>query len=344
MALDAEPKSVEKTRGMPEDFNQVLNLDNWSLDETLYEGGYYPEGSRDKMILISPVTAVDPFRPGWRYLFKKSRRWAPWQFWVEIMACRIGQIMQVPVPPAFPGFRTAPEPGEDPYGAVIEWFYSEKETYAMGALFLRGVIPDYDWKTGKQQNLMSILNLPLWANEINRRKVLAHWANVLTFDAVIGNTDRQPENWGVIVPSQEECSKNDSETINLRLSPAFDNGTGMGWEQLEENLYRFDDPAEVTRYLTNPKKARHHMKWAMDDAAPIGFFQFIAKLCAEYPWTREIVMNRLEFDEQTVRSKLEPLTMIPIAERWRLTNKRLEFTVSLVLRRRELLLEALGCK
>jgi hypothetical protein len=53
------------------------------------------------------------------------------------------------------------------------------------------------------------------------------WAKALTFDALIGNTDRHQDNWGIIITRQTEAP---NKIKKMRISPVFDNGTSMGHE------------------------------------------------------------------------------------------------------------------
>ncbi len=326
---------------MREDWNNIICIDHWDPDESSYESGLYPEGSREKAVYFSPADVKPlPLKPKWRYLFKKSRAWAPWQFWMEIMAYRIGQIMGVQVPPAYVGLSKKESPGQETYGALIEWFYSEDELYIEGSRLISPLIPGFDHKTGKQHNLRTILNhllkKPSDSNKIFR-KMLEHWAKVLAFDTIIGNTDRHPENWGIIIPR-----KPSGKTIPVRLSPAFDNGTAMSYEQPEEHFARFDNEQYATRYLTHPQKARHHMRWSLDDCGNMNFFDFMCRFVSEYPKTKASIVRMLQFTYDDLRDCLEPLTDIVIDERSRLTKPRLDFTLKLIMRRTTLLREAMG--
>lgn len=329
---------------MPEDFNEIICIDHWRPDESAYENGYYPEGTRDKAVYFSPDDAGDsPLRPNWRYLFKQSRSWAPWQFWMEIIAYRIGQVMGVPVPPAYVGVSNKEHPGQAIYGALIEWFYPEDARYVEGALFLNLLMPDFDYKTGKQHNLLMVLNpIPPMGNEDSefRQGVLKHWAVVLTFDTVIGNVDRHPANWGFIFPHLEQLTDH-SIGLEVGLSPAFDNGTALSWGELERNFAKFDDKTYLRRYLTHPKKARHHMRWSLENQEDINFFDFMRRFVREYPETKELIVSKLQFTEDDIRNRIEPLAAIPRASESGLTENRIEFTLKMVMERTALLRDAL---
>ena len=331
---------------MSEDWNEIVCIDDWRPDESAYDDGYYPEGTRAKAVYFSPDdTVASPLHPRWRYLFKKSRSWAPWQFWMEIIAYRIGQIMGVPVPPAYVGVSNKEQPSQATYGALIEWFYSEDARYVEGALFLLNTISDFDYKTGRQHNLQTILDILPYFERIDKEKLrrshVQYWAGVFTFDTVIGNVDRHPANWGLIFPHPEQL-EDSSDNLDIVTSPAFDNGTALSWEQPEENFAKFNDRAYLLRYLTRPQKARHHMSWSLDTLDEnINFFDFMRRFVSEYPETKELIMSKLQFTEDDIRNRIEPLAAIPAAAESGLTQKRLEFTLRLVMERTALLRDAL---
>lgn len=82
------------------DFNHIISIDDWQKEET-YDG-IYPKGAREKTAYFSPESPVSSvLKPNHQYLFKKSNHRYPWQFWMEIIAFRVGQLMGITVPPAY---------------------------------------------------------------------------------------------------------------------------------------------------------------------------------------------------------------------------------------------------
>jgi hypothetical protein len=323
------------------DWNEIICIDGWAPDESAYDDGYYPEGTRAKAVYFSPDDVGDsPLRPNWRYLFKQSRSWAPWQFWMEIIAYRIGQVMGVRVPHAYAGVSHTEQPGQPIYGALIEWFYPEDAKYVEGANLLGPFMPDFDYKTGKPHNLKSILSVLPHANR-DDEDIRRFWANVLTFDTVIGNVDRHPANWGFTFTKPEQ-HPDGSLHLEFKVAPAFDNGTALSWEQSEENFAKFDDKNYLNRYLTRPQKARHHMSWSLDTLDEnINFFDFMRRFVSEYPETKESIISKLQFTENDIRERIGPLADIPNAADSGLTENRIEFTLKMVMERTALLRETL---
>ena len=322
--------------------NAIICIDRWEPDESLYENGYYPEGAREKAVYLSPGNVAGlPIRPRWRYLFKKSRTWAPWQFWMEVIAYRLGQVIGVPVPPAYVGLSNLEKRGQAVHGALIEWFYGDDKLYVEGSRLISPQVPAFDYKQGRPHDLLTVLEIPLLAigpdGKSNRRGLVRHWAKVLAFDTLIGNVDRHPDNWGILLPRDAPDG-----SVRVSLSPAFDNGTAMSYEQPEARFERFNDPGYLDRYLARPRKARHHMGWSPTESGDMSFFEFMRRFVSEFPWASADVLACADFAARDLLAVAEPLAAIRVAGDSRLTRRRLDFTVKLIMRRRERLLSALG--
>ncbi|RYG85650.1 MAG: hypothetical protein EON59_11765 [Alphaproteobacteria bacterium] len=113
------------------------------------------------------------------------------------------------------------------------------ERFVHGVEYMKRLIPDFDVKSGKQHNIRTVLSL---LNAIRgHRKMpspILHWGRTFAFDALIGNTDRHQENWGLLW-------SNAGGQMRVRFSPAFDNGTSLGHEQTEAALAKFHDTDSV---------------------------------------------------------------------------------------------------
>jgi hypothetical protein len=232
--------------------DKPIIIDDWLRDDT-YEG-VYPKGARDKSAYFSPETVDESYLKGnYRYLFKLSRSWCPWQFWGEIIAFRLGLIIGVEVPPAHIGLNNKYNPGEATYAALIEWFYDDKKDfYVEGGQFMVAWVKDYDRQKGTQHNFLTIANFFKALPEFRK-----HWAGVFTLDCLTGNTDRHQDNWGLILKGARPTPTKEMTTC---FSPAFDNGTALGYEVVEKNIDKYKDKKKLEKYLTNPRRARHHMR------------------------------------------------------------------------------------
>ena len=326
--------------------NEIINIGQWERVERY--GLVYPEGTREKSVYRSPDGSLrHSLKPSHNYLFKKSRRNFPWQFYIEIIAYRVGQIMGVPVPPAYMAMNTKELPERTLYAALIEWFYDDdREDYFDGGKIIGPHIENFDYKKGRQHNLKTIFE-QVETSE-HSEEIIRLFSAMLTFDTVIGNTDRHQENWGVVYDFRLTRHGDDAHPFRtpygwMRVSPAFDNGTSMLYNILEDNFHKFDDQEYRLRCLTKisaKRKPMHHMKWSLEENSPLNFYEFMRRMASEYPFTKSVMLGCLEFSREQVETACQGLLGL-VAGVEELTEQRLVFTIDNIMERRNLLLEAL---
>jgi hypothetical protein len=275
--------------------DQPVDVSDWHADD---EFGIYPEGARDKALLYSPEPAPYGFLyPNHRYLFKLSFRRYPEQFWAEIVAYRIGCMMRVAVPPAFAAYDS--QTGD--CGALIEWFLGypgePDERYVPGGDIMTSMIKDFDRKRGIQHNLDAIERYfeRLFARGSLQGDWRGYWCDMLLFDAIIGNTDRHQDNWGLLWRSNSDA----------RLAPVFDNGTSLGHEIVAHKMEGFADRERLAGYI---QRGTHHLRWHATDTRPVQHADLIAGLLTRHPYLHARVESRLgAFDSAVLAATLQQM-------------------------------------
>ena len=97
----------------------AIDVADWQLDDLFSS---YPEGARSKNAFFAPEPVpFDFIKAGRRYMFKKSVKRYPDQYWGEVVAYQVGDMLGVTVPPAYAAFNS--KNGQS--GALIEWFYED---------------------------------------------------------------------------------------------------------------------------------------------------------------------------------------------------------------------------
>lgn len=136
---------------------------------------------------------------------------------------------------------------------------------------MQALIPDYDRERGTQHNFQTVIeickNLELAGNL--KPGWMCYWAEVFLFDALIGNTDRHQDNWGILI------DLDDSDPISTRLAPIFDNGTSLGHERFVVQVEKWNND-RFNRYVA---KGHHHMKWTLSDPTGCNHFEMIKNIC-----------------------------------------------------------------
>ncbi len=312
--------------------DQVVDISDWELDEE--SGEAFPEGSREKKLCRAPNNETCDFIiPNHRYLFKESSHRYPEQFWAEIIAYKIGILIGVEVPPAF----VAIDKEANKTGALIEWFInypgSKPEVKIPGVSYMQLLIKDYDIKKGEQHNFQSIkaLHLALRRRHSWGINWLEYWAKTLTFDTLIGNTDRHQDNWGIIWEYE-----NNSVTLS-RMTPVFDNGTSMGHEIVQKKFKDFNKEEKIRKYVL---KGCHHMKWALDDQTNLNQVDFLQRLITEHSETRDIVAVLMKFDISKLENDIMELTKFKVP--CPLSSERAKFIINLLGFRKKRIMSILG--
>lgn len=230
----------------------ILDVSNWEMDQDF---GVFPAGARAKYALLAPDACEFEFLvPGRRYLLKRSQKRYPDQFWGEIIAYRVGQLLGFDTPATFVAY----DRRSGVVGALVQWFYDDQsERFVPAGDFLHIIKPSFDRKLGKAHNLldnMAVARILSMSKQGGLKGVdwRNWWADALAFDALIGNTDRHQENWGFILsPSLGK----------MRFAPLFDNGTSLGQDRFPHLVCNWSE-VQLDQYL---HKGRSHATWNPGD-------------------------------------------------------------------------------
>jgi hypothetical protein len=304
----------------------IIDAVHWEADA---EFGVFPQGARAKEAVFSPARGNDPcIVPKKRYLFKRSKRSYPDQFWGEVVAYRVGCCMGLAVPPAFGAYNS----GTMHSAALIEWFYEEPERFVHAGDYLQRIIPNFDRTKGTQHNLA---DAQLLFRLFTSGKILqGNWrqwlADMFLFDAVIGNTDRHQDNWGIIFkphPAEGETP--------ARIAPLFDNGTSLGHERFVHRVAGWGDE-DIDRYIA--RGCPHMGKTRADGSSSCSHDEMIGHVLNMWPDTCAILIQRLHLLEAGLPTLLDDIVAIegPV----KFTLERAQF-INRLLSRRLTLLRAL---
>ncbi|WP_186184500.1 HipA domain-containing protein [Burkholderia gladioli] len=274
---------------------EIIDVVHWETDA---EFGVFPQGARAKEAVFAPAdTGHDPLRPGHRYLFKRSKKAYPDQFWGEIVAYRVGSAMGLEVPPAFAAFNS----GTQYSAALIEWFYVHPARFVHAGDYFQRIIPEFDRTRGRQHNLVDTRRiLRTFHHGQFLRSDWRQWiTDMFVFDSVIGNTDRHQDNWGLIFYLDPHTSKGAA-----RLAPLFDNGTSLGHEMFPERIAGWRDE-NFQKYID---RGRHHMSAARgEECLSTPHRTMVQNVINEWPETRLVAHQRLALLAQALPDMLTDL-------------------------------------
>jgi hypothetical protein len=305
----------------------AIDVVAWPVDEINF---YYPEGARSKNAIFPPERVDLPFIiANRRYLYKRSDKRYPDQFWGEVVAYQVGCILGVNVPPAFAAYNST----DGDCGALIEWFYEDgKAAFIPGGLYMQRMIKDFDRKRGQQHNFGSIQVLGRLFSRSDRFDGSWEdgWADACLFDALIGNTDRHQDNWGCLHSGRPGAQR-------ITFAPLFDNGTSLGHERFVDRIAGWKDE----NYLKYVMKGTHHLRWERDDLESCGHIDMLTRLSGDSPNVRARMQQKIRnFDMQLLVDILERLCALQLSIE--LTQGRKKLYIKLIDIRRNAIEAALS--
>lgn len=274
----------------------MIDTSAWEIDlDTPTMPGTHP-----KTLLVCPDGLPPPLKAHHRYLLKQPNRRAREQIWSEVLAREVGQLANVEVP-----FCCIARGRDGKLGVLIELFTFEKNLPARrlehGADLLIGLYSDHNRL--RPHSLRSNIEL---AQTVGVADAVLWWAKTIAFDALIGNTDRHPGNWGIL----SELTA--PEGLYFRLAPAFDNGTSFGYEMADDKAAQMVAiPGAVARYV---ERGRHDCSWDAAPDKPTNHFELCQKIITEFRGTSAAMRDVIRFEMRDVAAAISALRKEGLSE------------------------------
>ena len=167
-------------------------------------------------------------------------------------------------------------------GSISLSFVEKGESLVHGNEILAGQILGYDrLKKAKQSDhtLDNIANavekmMPTW-----HHLVLRDLAWYPTLDALIGNTDRHHENWGLLT---QDVDTDQGTTMQVRLAPSFDHASSLGRELRDEKAAAILATGGTEAYI---RRGHGGIYWQPTDprgANPLGLIELAVSKYPDY--------------------------------------------------------------
>ncbi len=170
-------------------------------------------------------------------VIEKSGALAPTgEDWAEKVAAEIAHLMNIPAATV----ELAEFEGR--WGCASLNFTSPAQQLMHGNEVMAGYLKGYDPEMRFQQSSHTVENIikairAMFPKANEHRTVLRQLASYLVLDALIGNTDRHHENWGLlwqVLVNIDEVSEAVRLEKQYDIAPSFDHASSLGRELLDE--------------------------------------------------------------------------------------------------------------
>ena len=297
---------------------------------------YTTGGTREKCWLINSKTYTLYF---FKVSIKKGDKDYPTEFWMEIIASKIGAMLGLNILDYNIAKRM------DKVGCISKHMVAENEGYALVELMyiLAGFSDNYNPETDKDKFTVDFVYNALQA--IGLEKYIKEFIDVLVFDCIIGNQDRHQENWGLISPQEakKHIPKETNHTGNIKLywvgskvAPVYDSGSSLGREKDEITIGQMlTDDAQTDAYIN-----RYKPEIRIEEGRKITYMEML-KYLLQHPTYGALTRKSIEtfirnYDADMVAQIVMDIdNNLPpdLKKTYGLSTSRKEFVINLINRR-----------
>lgn len=166
-------------------------------------------GSRSKQIVVHPESEDEYFFKGSKELKSGEIRY-PTEFWSEIASSKIGQALGFNILDYNIGYNAN---GKQKIGCLSKSMVNKSiNKLTEGKVYLTGYNSSYNPETHKKHYTFQFIKDTL--HHFSYENYIKNLIEIIIFDAIIGNSDRHQENWGIITNFEQTINDIDKEIKN----------------------------------------------------------------------------------------------------------------------------------
>ena len=223
---------------------------------------------------------------GENWLFKEARE-NTGEDWSEKVASEIAALLELPT------HHTELANWQGRPGSAVRSFLAAKSTVLVhGNELLGGLIANYDKDKQRGQsdhtfdNIVNVIE-KLFPVDKARREAAFAMVGYLVFDALVGNTDRHHQNWGVILEMGLEGRE---PSFSFKLAPTFDHASSLGRELTDDSRKRRLQENGIERYIRNGRGGIFLRSDAGHGLSPLLVAQMLAQQFPDFfrPWQSRV--------------------------------------------------------
>ena len=255
-----------------------------------------------RIVDVKPEWIVDPEAMGTRtkFWYRDPDQQINWLFkhprpntgehWAEKIAAEVASVIGIE------HAKVELARFQDERGSVTESFATEGRTLYHGNQMLEVTVEGYNPDDRKfHQSHHTLANIWKVIDKVvvepeDARQVKHTIAEYTVLDALIGNTDRHHENWGVL------AQRKDDEWIGF-VAPSFDHASSLGRELLDTRRDRLLAENRVGDYV---KKGRGAIYWSKDERRGPSPLELVRRAARDYPESFRQTVLKLEGIDESV--------------------------------------------
>lgn len=237
---------------------------------------------------------------GENWLFKEARE-NTGEDWAEKIASEIALLLGLPT------HQSELAIWEGKRGCAVKSFLpSDQSILVHGNELLGGFIPGYDkekeWGQADHtfDNIVTVIE-KLFPSETSRRVAASRMVGYLVFDALVGNTDRHHQNWGMLLERRVQPDR--TPTFTLQLAHTFDHASSLGRELTDEARDRKLNPEAIERYIRKARGGIFENPNSKHGLSPLALAEMLARRYPEFFKPRQTRVK--ELSEPALRGLIE---------------------------------------
>ena len=266
---------------MPDPYPVVTVQEEWLLDEPEEE-----MGSKKKFWYRQEEGGPD-------WLFKFPRPDSG-EHWAEKIAAEVASFLGIP------HARVELARFGDESGSASLSFTPSGMELVHGNQLLGWVCSDYnpDLTYGQSDHTLSsvltVMDRMFVADDAKERSRLLI-GDYLVLDALVGNTDRHHENWGIV-------RRRKGDGWEGRVAPSFDHASSLGRELQEQRRRRLVEETNVDKYV---ERGRGAIYWSESDRRGPSPLELVRRAASKHPDLCHRALTRLDrLSEDTIMEKV----------------------------------------
>lgn len=232
------------------------------------------------------------------WLFKQARP-NTGEHWAEKIASEIAGLLKLPT------HEVVLARYEGRMGCAVQSFLRDDEVLVHGNELMAGIIRGYDKDKQRGQadhhfqNIVTAIET-VFAEPKAREFFSLRMVGYLVFDALVGNTDRHHENWGLVLkPLVDPKAEAGAQLrIQVSLAPTFDHGSSLGRELLENRARQILGERDgICRYIRKATGGIFLESQAPKGLAPMALAELIAQSFPKLfkPWRERVAALPQDF-------------------------------------------------